>query len=346
MRERYLPLPLRVRILLAGTMGLSFIAAGCLSHVPPQTAEVPVPVPASFSSSAGRGDPSLAISHRWWEDFGSDELNQIVGRALKGNLGVKQAVARMEQAEALARKAGASLWPSLSGEARASRIRKKALSVTGGLAALSQDASSQRVITQERQYQGGLIAGYEIDLWGRVRNTRLAALHTWHASQEDLSAIALILPGQVTEVWFNLLEQRAQERLQAEQLQINEKFLSLMELRFSQGLAAATDVFGQRQIMAATKARAPLIRARIKTLEHQLAVLAGLPPQTSLSAGASDLPKLPPLPGLGIPADLIQRRPDVRAARLRLAAADRTLAVAIADQFPALRLSSRFIRRP
>ena len=116
--------------------------------------------------------------------------------------------------------------------------------------------------------------------------------------------------------------------------------LELVNLRFRGGLGSAVEVLQQKQQLVSTRSQLNQINANEAILLHQLAVLAGRPPATGQSSAEAALPQLPPVPGTGIPADLLNRRPDVRAARQRVAAADYRVAVAVADRFPALRLGA------
>jgi NodT family efflux transporter outer membrane factor (OMF) lipoprotein len=150
----------------------------------------------------------------------------------------------------------------------------------------------------------------------------------------------MTLAAQVAETWFSLLEQQAQAKLLDEQQETGRTFLELTQLRFSQGLASALDVYQQRQQLAATRSEVPLVEAGREVFRHQLAVLIGDPPRALTPPERDTLPPLPPLPPTGLPSDLLTRRPDVRSAHLRLAAADHRVAAAVADRLPALRIGA------
>jgi NodT family efflux transporter outer membrane factor (OMF) lipoprotein len=181
---------------------------------------------------------------------------------------------------------------------------------------------------------------YEVDLWKRLENRRDAADTLAHASREDVDALAMTLASQVAEVWFAIAEQKAQIDLLGEQERIGRTFLELLELRFSLGQATALDVYQQRQQLAATRAQFPLAESLLEVLRNQLAVLMGLAPGSLEDEPRGLLPELPGLPDMGLPAELLQRRPDVRGAHLRILAADHGVGEAVADLLPALRLSA------
>jgi NodT family efflux transporter outer membrane factor (OMF) lipoprotein len=125
-----------------------------------------------------------------------------------------------------------------------------------------------------------------------------------------------------------------------EQLEVDRTFLELVELRFEKGMVSALDVYQQRQVVAEVEAEIPLEEATEQLLRHELALLLGKPPGTPIEIEETKLPSPPALPALGLPADLLANRPDVRAAGLRLRAADWQVAEARANRLPSLRLTA------
>lgn len=274
-------------------------------------------------------DAEAPVPDRWWEDFGSSELTGLVEQALAGSFTIQQAWARLRQAEALAIQQGVAFQPSLSVEGSASR------------SAIRSDLSSGSAATVYSESYGlGLAGSYELDLWGRVRSVRRSAWRTLEASRDDVHTAMLSVAAEVTSTWLELVAGRQQLSLLVQQLATNRTSLELVELRYRNGLAGVLDVYQQRRLVVATEASIPPLRALLKTLEHQLAILIGRPPVSDLSLQAGDLPELSPMPQQGLPADLLARRPDIRAAGLRLQAADWQLSAARADRLPAIRLSA------
>ena len=197
-----------------------------------------------------------------------------------------------------------------------------------------------RVRATAHSYRFGLSTGYEVDLWGRVRARRQAALLDYESSREDLYAAMLSLSGTVARQWLILAGKKQEYALVQGQLALNRKTLDLMEVRFRNGLATALDVYQQRQIVAQTESLLPALEENIQTTSHELAVLLGQAPRTPLDITTEALPEVGRLPTPGLPADLLARRPDVRAAGLQLHAADWRVSAARADRLPALRLSA------
>jgi NodT family efflux transporter outer membrane factor (OMF) lipoprotein len=187
-------------------------------------------------------------------------------------------------------------------------------------------------------FTASIAAAYEVDLWKKVGNRAAGATVDSLAFRDDVETVAITLVSEVAEAWFDLVLQRAQKKLLTEQLEINETFLELINLRFKQGLASALDIYQQQQLLASRRAQLATIDAAISVLTNRLAVLAGQAPGEVKVAGGDALPSLPAVPGVGLPADLLNRRPDVRAARRRVEAADHRVAAAVADRLPGLRL--------
>jgi len=189
----------------------------------------------------------------------------------------------------------------------------------------------------------GVEASYEIDLWGRIRSAIEAERLEAAATAEDYQAAAVTLSAATARAVYQLPEASFQLELLTSQLKTNRDVLLVIEGRFSIGQSGSADVLRQRQLVEATAEQQIITRASIELLEHQILVLIGLPPQGRLEvARPTSLPDIAELPEVGLPSDLLQRRPDVRAALLRLQSADASVAVAVKDQYPTLNLGAVF----
>jgi outer membrane protein TolC len=129
-------------------------------------------------------------------------------------------------------------------------------------------------------------------------------------------------------------------KLLDEQIKTNEEYLEIVTIRFRRGQVPATDVLQQRQLLESKRGEKVRVESEIAVLKHQLAILLGRAPGTLEISAGDELPELPPLPGTGVPAEWIQRRPDIRSAYLRVQADDQRVAAAIADRFPKVGLSA------
>lgn len=304
--------------LTASCLVLMLLISGC-SLSPPARPVAPVSLPATFSDSG-----SSPLPTPWWLTFTDPVLDTLINQALTDNLSLQSARDRLLQAEALARQSDAALYPSLDATAEVSTSRVHA---DGNTSTINNKAL-------------GLMAGYEIDLWGRLRSSRDAAALDAKASAEDLQTAAISLSADVAVTWYQLVEQAGQLALLNEQTATNEKVLDLVTLQFRTGQVGIADVLQQRQLIETNRGEKAQISARLKVLEHQLAVLLGQAPNQIQVPQQTVLAELPPLPQTGLPADLLQQRPDLRSAYDALLAADQRIAVAVADRFPQLSLSA------
>ena len=189
-------------------------------------------------------------------------------------------------------------------------------------------------------YALGLFTSYEIDLWGRIRSQREAALETMAATGADFQTARMTIAAEVADRWVQLLSRRLQIQLLERQLENNLIFLDLIELRFRKAMVSALDVYQQKQVVENVRARIPLVEAQRQLLHHELAVLLGRPPRSQLKLSQTALPVIGLLPAVGLPADLLANRPDVRAAGMRLTASQWQVAAARANRLPSLQLTA------
>ena len=280
-------------------------------------------LPSTFSLYTSQSEPEI----RWWEEFNDPDLNVLVTEALSDNLTLKEAWSRLVQTRALAVQAGAALYPDLTGTAEAYYSRQRS------------DNGSRKTISNE-DYFLGVISSYELDLWGRIRAGRESALLEVSAAREDLNTAAMTLAAEVANRWVNIISQRMQKRLLQRQLQTNLTLLELIELRFRMSMVSALDVYQQKQVIESILSEIPLVEAEEKVLMHELALLLGKPPGTSLKISREAWPEPAEIPATGLPADLLSSRPDLRRAGMRLQAAEWQVAAARANRLPAISLTA------
>lgn len=296
------------------------ILVSCSPFTPVDVPDAPGRLPEAYSLFSGELDYSLP----WWESVGLPELSRLIDEALSNGFTLKEAWARLRQARALAVQAGAERYPDLTGSASADFTRRRSEITANGSEA-------------SESYALGLVSSYELDLWGRIRSQREAALFNVKASAADLQTANITVAAEVADRWVRIISLRLQKLLLDEQLANNLTFLELIELRFRNGMVSALDVYQQKQAVENVRARIPLVEAETQLLMHELAVLIGRPPRSELGLTRMDLPVIGRLPAVGLPADLLANRPDVRAAGMRLKAADWQVAAARANRLPALR---------
>ncbi|MDH5524365.1 MAG: efflux transporter outer membrane subunit [Desulfobulbaceae bacterium] len=301
----------------------ALLSAACTPFTPQARTSDQLGLPAAYSLAAAVADPQ----QQWWQSFGDQQLNQLIIEALANNLSLQTYWARLDQSRAAAIKAGADGLPTLTGEAGAagSRARRTTDSATSS--------------SGSQNFSAGVVAAYELDLWGRVRASRAAADLAATASREDLNAAAVTMVAEITNRWARIITQQRQKDLLGRQLATSLTYLELIELRFRKSLASALDVFQQRQVVDKLRAQLPLVEQQQQLLSQELALLLGRLPQAAPKIMRRNLPEPGNLPPLGLPADLLAARPDIQAAGRRLAAADHSFAAARADRLPALRLT-------
>jgi len=298
------------------------LASGC-SPTRSRVPDRPVEVPGAFSGAPG--DRARGIEGRWWERFGDPKLNSLMEEALAANLGIAGAWARLDQARALVGAERSALFPRLDVTASRGRIKQRAISGVGPS------------ITTDT-FRLSAAAGYEIDLWRKLGSRTGAAKLEARATGEDLKTLYISLSAEVADLYFLIIEQTAQLELTDRTIEAFEDTLDRVERRYRAGLVPALDVYQSRQNLAGARAQRPVFAANLEAAEHALAVLMGRAPEEALPLASSALAD-PPGFAAGLPSDLLTRRPDLRAAYLRLAAADKRVAAAVADRFPSFSLS-------
>lgn len=314
----------------ARRLGLLFLlcllggqVAACTPFAAPDRPGDPIPMPGSYSLLEAMSEPP----QQWWRSFNDPVLDALVEDALRDNSDLETFRARLEKARALARRAGSERFPAVDGEAAAAHSRVR-----------SERGSGSDTVTGE-DYSLGVFAGYEVDLWGRVKASIQGADRAAAASREDLHAAAVTVAAEAARRWIGIIARQREILLLRQQLETNRIYLELVELRFQKSLASALDVMQQRQLVERVQALIPLAELQVQLFRGELAVLTGRLPHELPVFEARELPVIDNQPEAGLPADLLENRPDIRAGLHRLEEADQNLVVARADRLPALRLT-------
>lgn len=280
--------------------------------------------PVSLSEAFRGGVATSSVAEgQWWKTFEDPALDALMADAVRANLDIRRTRALVKQANAIRRRENSAWYPQADLSLNASRSR----------------SAFQFGAFENNQFDVSVAASYEADLWGRVYFTTTAAALDLEAERFDLERLAMTVSAEVADTWFQVVEQRVTHRLLLRQLETNQTFLKLVEFRFGQGQVGALDVYQQRQQVAAIEAQLPQAGLDLGVAENRLAVLVGRSPSQLGLPSATALPPLPPAPALGVPANLLQRRPDIRAAEARVLASDHRVGAAFANLFPTLRLT-------
>ncbi len=297
---------------------VAFWLSACCVHLP-QSVTLPGPLPHSFAGASGA---SAEAPLRWWEQFRDPLLNSLMAQAFTHNLDLEQAYARLEQFEAQARIVGAAQWPTIGLQGAAGRVRQQGLSG----------------VQTDNSYQLSVAAGFELDLWHKLASRSEAARLDTLAARQDLAALYLSLSARLADLYYLAVEQRSQLVLVDGTIASFADTLQRVENRYREGLVPALDVYQSRQNLAAAKAGRPAFEAGLASAEHALAVLLGRFPERLAAGSLAELPALEGAFPVGLPATLLQRRPDIAGALSRLQATDSRVAAAIAERFPAFNL--------
>lgn len=284
-----------------------------------------VPLPQAWSTP-GADAQAQAPETDWWRGFGSARLNDYIAQAQSANDDIGAAIARVREADAQARIAGAALLPSLAADAGATRER--AQPSTGGS------------LTTFNMFAAGLSASYQLDFWGRNRDLHDAALFAAKASRFDRETVALTVLTSVAMSYFEVLEFHDRLQVAQQNLENAQTILKDLEFEATVGTATALDVAQQATTVATVNASIPPLQQQLRQSIDALAILIGQPPE-QLDPGAGGLDALTvPAVGAGLPSQLLARRPDVAEAEAQLMAANADIAAARAAFFPSFDLTA------
>ena len=316
---------MRLRLLTA----VCLLAAGCASAPPVKHPALDIELPEDWTT---RDVTNGQLSVTWWEDFGDGGLATAVDIALSQNYDLRAAAARLEQAAADARAADGDLQPTVQGTFNGSRRKQNFIGfpIPGG---------EDRVLsTVSTNYGISLDVSWEIDLWGRLRNTARAALADLQTSAADLRAAQLSIAGQTTKAWFTIAEAQQQVDLSQETVQSFRSSAEQVQGRFEAGIRPALDLRLALLNLSNAEAQLQQRRQQFDGATRQLELLLGQYADGEFETPAG-LPEITPDVPAGLPADLVARRPDLVAAERELTAFLVRADVARTDLLPRLSLT-------
>lgn len=296
-------------------------ALAACSMIPDRSAP-DVTVPAAWDGpAAAAAAPEASAS--WWRSFGNAELTALVEQSLAANHDLAAARERIAQARAALRSTGAGQWPTLDGSGAASR----------------RNSTSDGTGTIGTTWSGSLRAAYEIDLWGGNEAATESARQGAEAARFDAAAAALVVQAEVADSYVRALAARDRLGIAHANLDAARQTLDLVRTRVAEGLSAPLELAQQEASVASIEAGIPALEGQVRAAETALAVLAGQPPQGFRVGGGSLADLALPAADPGLPADLLTRRPDIRAAEAALHGANADIGAARAAFLPAVNLS-------
>ena len=302
--------------LLNGTVALSLALSAC--SMAPNYQRPEMALPTGWSNVAGVGATQQNTS-LFWQDLGSVELDRLIDQVLAQNLDLEAALQRIDQARAQAKIASSPLYPNVSASGSSSRTFQN-----------SKDTNSANI--------GGGVS-YEVDLWGKNRNTAKSADFRLNATEFDRDALRLVVTSDATNFYAQVLSLNDRIGIAEFNLKNAEEILRIIEARFAQGGVSGLEVSQQRVAVNGFRiALATLVEQR-STTANALAILLGVAPQTFSTPSATLATLTLPPVNLTLPATLLTARPDIESAEAGLRAANADIGVARAAFFPSLTLN-------
>jgi NodT family efflux transporter outer membrane factor (OMF) lipoprotein len=304
------------------------IVGGCMTvgpdYAPPRTA-----TPAAWNAKldAGlAGDPIDAEAlARWWSRFDEPLLSSLIDRALGGNRDVQQAQARVREARARRGIAAAERFPAVT---------------MGGTASESRTSEEAGLGTTRELYSVGIDASWEIDLFGGKRRALEAANASLEASESDLQDVLVSLIGEVALSYVDLRAFQARLTIAESNLEAQSEIYDIARWRYEAGLTTARDVEQARFNLEQTRSQIPSLRTGVEQSGHRVALLLGQGPGVLAPEWAQRqaIPRTPLEVAIGVPADALRRRPDIRRAERQLAAQTAQIGVATVALYPSFSL--------
>lgn len=306
------------------------IAAACAlaacTSVGPNYERPSVDMPAAYKNVSGSWKPAQPADRlprgNWWTIYNDPQLDALAERIEKGNQNIRIAEARYRQAQAIARAAQADRFPFVSAGLTGSRSRVE--NQSGGA---------------RGSYELGVDGSWEPDLWGRVRRAVEAGEAQAQAAAADLESARLAATAALVQNYLALRVLDAQARLLDETVAAYVRFLKLTQNRYNAGVAGKSDVVQAEAQLKSTQAQRVDLGVARAQLEHAIAVLVGETPAGLAINAAPMVANLPQVP-LGVPSELLQRRPDIASAERAVAAANARIGVAQSALYPSVTLSA------
>ncbi len=303
--------------------------AGC--DLGPDYQRPELEIPAAYRASTATAATAWP-SEDWWRGFNSPDLNALIDQARAANFDLLAAIARVQQADAQVRIAGAGLLPSLNATANTNWVQESLLNAGRGARNLAANVDL-------RDYTTGLNVAYTLDFWGKIAASRKAAVANAMFSRFDQQTVALTVVTSVASTWFTALGDADLLTVQQHNLASAEQTLAVIRGRLDAGTASALDVAQQEALVAGVRATIPALRSQLEQEIIGLGILIGRPPEAvTVQPGTLNALSLP-LVAAGLPSELLERRPDVASAEALLIAANFDVKVARAAFFPQVQLT-------
>jgi multidrug efflux system outer membrane protein len=312
-----------------GAIGAALLLGGCVAVGPdyrPPTLDAPPQWQSTLTNEQAAGSMDSAVLSRWWANLGDPVLTTLMEQALAGNLDLDQARHRVREARASRMGASAGYFPEVDGSAAGRKSRSSEETGTG---------------MERKLYSAAFDAQWELDLFGGVRRAVEASQADLEASQADLDDVRVTLLAEVAVNYSDVRTYQARLAVSRDNVALQQQTLDILEALFEAGTGDALSVEQARYNLESSRAGVPGLKTGLAAALNRIAVLTGRTP----GAAHAELSEVKPLPraslelAVGVPADTLRRRPDVRRAERELAAQTARVGVATADLYPKLTLS-------
>ncbi len=310
-------------------------AAGCA--VGPNYRASPPAMPAAWSPPPAIGlTADGAAASGWWTSFNDPELDSLIERAAQSNLDLRGAEARLRQARAVREMSSADLWPSLDASGSYARAKQSKNQPLIGALPLPPNFPFEYSV-----YQAGFDASWEVDLFGAKRRALEATTAEWEAAIEARNDAMVSLLAEVARNYVELRGGQLRLDIARRNVELQEEAWELTRARLQVGVASELDVTRAAALLAGLRAAIPPLDTAVRQSMYGLAVLLGREPGELVAelSPSKPVPPVPPDIPIGLPSDLLRRRPDVRRAERQLAAETARIGLAKSDWFPKLSLN-------
>jgi NodT family efflux transporter outer membrane factor (OMF) lipoprotein len=316
------------------------IIAGCAvgpDYHPPKTQ-----APANWSETQLGGETNAAVSIlEWWKTFNDPELNSLIERAVATNHDLRIADGRLRQARALRSGVAADLGPTINGSAGYTDARQSRNSIPFNTAGPAGATITSNYLFQTDLYDAHFDASWEIDVFGGKRRALQQANALLASVEEDRRDVLVSVLAEVARNYVEVRNFQQRLAIAHKNIKAQQDAVDIARSRFSAGLSSELDAKQAEALLATTQAQVPLLETSLKHGLHRLGVLIGGEPGTLLVelSQTAPIPAPPPEVPVGLPSDLLRRRPDVRRAERELAAQTANIGVQTAELFPKFTLT-------
>jgi multidrug efflux system outer membrane protein len=311
--------------LVAALLGLGALA-GCA--VGPNYRRPPVETPESTRGEPGPPDEASLADLPWWEVFRDPALQALIAEAIAGNHDLAAAAARVEEARNEIIVARADMFPQIGYTGQAVRQR----------AAIFPGAPSPTF----NEFLGTFNLAWEIDVWGRIRRSTEAARAQYLAAEAARRGVLLTLVSDVAQAYFEMLDLDRELEITHRTTASFADTLDLFQRRYRGGIGTLLEVSRAEAALTQARAQIPNLESQVVARENQISTLLGRPPGDVARGGSLSPEQLVPTVPVGLPSQLLERRPDIQQAEQALVAANAEVGVAVASFFPKLGLTSLY----